>query len=63
MSLEGKIAVVTGGSRGIGRAVCLELARQGAAVVFSYAGNTTAAGETEAACAALGRPPGASGPT
>ena len=42
MSLEGKIAVVTGGSRGIGRAVCLELARQGAAVVFS--------------CAALGRP-------
>ena len=56
MSLEGKIAVVTGGSRGIGRAVCLELARQGAAVVFSYAGNTTAAGETEAACAALGRP-------
>ena len=36
MSLEGKIAVVTGGSRGIGRAVCLELARQGAAVVFSY---------------------------
>ena len=49
MSLEGKIAVVTGGSRGIGRAVCLELARQGAAVVFSYAGNTTAAGETEAA--------------
>ena len=45
MSLEGKIAVVTGGSRGIGRAVCLELARQGAAVVFSYAGNTTAAGE------------------
>ena len=56
MSLEGKIAVVTGGSRGIGRAVCLDLARQGAAVVFSYAGNTTAAGETEAACAALGRP-------
>lgn len=56
MSLEGKIAVVTGGSRGIGRAVCLELARQGAAVVFSYAGNTAAARETEAACAALGRP-------
>ena len=56
MSLEGKIAVVTGGSRGIGRAVCLELARQGAAVVFSYAGNTAAARETEAACAAQGRP-------
>ena len=63
MSLEGKIAVVTGGSRGIGRAVCLELARQGAAVVFSYAGNTAAARETEAAAPPRAGPPGASGPT
>lgn len=54
MSLHGKIAVVTGGSRGIGRAICLELARQGAAVVFSYAGNQQAAQETETACAVLG---------
>ncbi len=46
MRLEGRNAVVTGGSRGIGRAICLELARQGANIVFSYAGNTAAAEET-----------------
>ena len=54
MSMEGKIAIVTGGSRGIGRAVCLELARQGADIVFSYAGNTAAAEETLAQLQALG---------
>ena len=53
MSLQGNIAVVTGGSRGIGRAICLELARQGARVVFSYAGNETAARQTEEEGAAL----------
>ena len=36
MSLEGKVAIVTGGSRGIGRATALELARQGATVVINY---------------------------
>ena len=54
MSMNGKIAVVTGGSRGIGRAICLELARRGASVVFSYAGNTAAAEETLAALKELG---------
>lgn len=41
--LEGKTAVVTGGSRGIGRAIVERLARDGANVVFSYAGNEAAA--------------------
>jgi 5,10-methylene-tetrahydrofolate dehydrogenase/methenyl tetrahydrofolate cyclohydrolase len=35
-SLEGKTALVTGASRGIGRAIALELARGGAAVVIGY---------------------------
>ncbi|TML57866.1 MAG: SDR family NAD(P)-dependent oxidoreductase, partial [Actinobacteria bacterium] len=35
-SLEGKTALVTGGSRGIGRAIALELARAGASVTLSY---------------------------
>lgn len=46
MDLTGKTAIVTGGSRGIGRAICLELARLGANVVFSFAGNAAAAEET-----------------
>ncbi|MFZ5468987.1 MAG: 3-oxoacyl-[acyl-carrier-protein] reductase [Myxococcota bacterium] len=41
-----KVALVTGGSRGIGRAIAVELAARGAAVVFSYAGNEAAASET-----------------
>ena len=53
-SMSGKTAVVTGGSRGIGRAICLELARRGANVVFSYAGNTAAADKTLEELQALG---------
>ena len=54
MSMEGSIALVTGGSRGIGRAVCLELARRGAAVAVNYAGSSQAAEETAAQCRQLG---------
>ncbi|GGQ59582.1 hypothetical protein GCM10010216_22030 [Streptomyces flaveolus] len=43
--LTGKAAVVTGGSRGIGRTIVLRLARVGATVVFNYAQNLDAADE------------------
>jgi 3-oxoacyl-[acyl-carrier protein] reductase len=55
IDLSGKSAVVTGGSRGIGRAIVLRLAGQGADVAFSYRGNEAAAKETAAAVEALGR--------
>ncbi len=54
MLLENKTAVVTGGSRGIGRAICLELAREGANIVTCYANGADAANETVAMCQELG---------
>ena len=54
MNFSEKTAVVTGGSRGLGRAICLELARGGANVMLCYAGNEAAANETVAACESLG---------
>lgn len=46
MRLENKVAIVTGGSRDIGRAVCVKLAQEGAKVVINYHGNEQQALET-----------------
>jgi len=54
MSLAGKVAVVTGGSRGIGRAICLRFAAMGAKVVINYVSRAEAAEETKAQIEALG---------
>lgn len=45
-SLKDRVAVVTGGSRGIGRGICTAFARQGAHIIFSYASNHGAANDT-----------------
>lgn len=47
-NLEGKIALVTGGGRGIGRAICLELAARGATVIVNYNRSGAAAAEVVA---------------
>ena len=55
MNLTGKVALVTGASRGIGQATAIELAKAGADVVVNFIGNEAVAQETVEAIEALGR--------
>ena len=55
LALDGRVALVTGGSRGIGRAIVETLAREGARVAFVYASNSAAAEEVVACLEGEGR--------
>ena len=54
MHLKDKIAIVTGGSRGIGKEICLKFASLGANLVINYIGGKTQAEDTKAECEKLG---------
>lgn len=52
--MENRVALVTGGSRGIGKSICLELAKAGYDIVTCYTSKSAEAEETVAACKAFG---------
>ena len=52
--LKGKTAVITGGSRGIGAAICKKFAENGANIALLYAGNTQRSEENKAALLGIG---------
>jgi NAD(P)-dependent dehydrogenase (short-subunit alcohol dehydrogenase family) len=52
--LDGRTALVTGGSRGLGRAICLALAREGASVAFNYSRSERDAGQVLSALREMG---------
>ena len=54
MRLKGQTAIVTGGSSGIGRAVCVKLASEGANIVIGFGHDSEGARETELRCRAYG---------
>src|SRR3974390_860955 len=54
MSLKNKVAIVTGGNSGIGKAIVLELARQGASITIDFVSNPKSTDELEKQIAALG---------
>ena len=54
MDLQGKTALVTGSSRGIGKAIALGLAKRGANIAVNYAGSEEKAAETVKAIEVLG---------
>ncbi len=55
MNLLGQSAIITGGSRGIGKAIALRLAAEGADIAFTYHSNEAAANETASEIEAIGR--------